>query len=218
MKFLVDEFGGHTGVKALITEDTKGDKKYYIKGRFAQAELKNRNGRIYPRSVMEEAVKGYQKLIKANRAVSELNHPEQPSVNLERVSHMTESLEWDGNDVIGKARILTQLPQGIIAKGLIDEGVQLGVSTRGLGNLIEKDNANVVQPGFIMTAIDIVSDPSAPDAFVTAVMESASWVYNAGTNSWMIADQMKKQIQKMSSKQVAENQAAFFESFLRRIK
>lgn len=212
MKFLVEKV-----CDDLITEQTR-DKKYYIKGIFAQAETRNRNGRSYPRSVMENALTNYMKVVEDRRAIGELNHPNHPQPNLERASHIIETLDWDGNNVVGKARIMTEMPMGKIAKGLIDEGVKIGVSTRGLGSLVERNGTNIVQNDFTMTAIDIVGDPSAPDAFVEGIMEGAEWIYNVATNSWILAEQVKKTINKMTAKQVAEKQAKLFENFLNNIK
>lgn len=212
MKFLVEKV-----CDDLITEQTR-DKKYYIKGVFAQAEVKNRNGRSYPRQVMENALSNYMKVVEDRRAIGELNHPNHPQPNLERASHIIESLTWDGNNIMGKARVMTEMPMGKIAKGLIDEGVKIGVSTRGLGSLVERNGMNIVQNDFTMTAIDIVGDPSAPDAFVEGIMENANWIYDASSNSWMIAEQVKKEVKRMSSKQLAEAQSKLFEMFLKNIK
>ena len=180
--------------------------------------MKNRNGRSYPRSVMENALNQYSKLVEDKRALGELNHPSHPNVNLERASHIIESLEWDGNNIMGKARIMTEMPMGKIAKGLLDEGVKIGVSTRGLGSLQEKNGINVVQNDFTMTAIDIVGDPSAPDAFVEGIMEGAEWIYNAATNSWIVAEHVRKTINKMSAKQISDQKAVLFEQFLKSIR
>jgi hypothetical protein len=211
MKFLVEKV-----CDDLITEQTR-DKKYYIKGVFAQAEVKNRNGRSYPRQVMENALSNYMKVVEDRRAIGELNHPNHPQPNLERASHIIESLTWDGNNIMGKARVMTEMPMGKIAKGLIDEGVKIGVSTRGLGSLVERNGMNIVQNDFTMTAIDIVGDPSAPDAFVEGIMENANWIYDASSNSWMIAEQIKKEVKRMSNKQLAEAQSKLFEMFLKSI-
>lgn len=218
MKLLVDGIDYSEVEVATLTEEKTNQKKYYIKGIFAQAEQKNRNGRNYPRKALEKALESYASLINAKRALGELNHPDHPNVNLERASHLIESLTWEGNNVIGKARILTEMPMGKVAKGLIDEGVQLGVSTRGLGSLVERNGVKVVQDDYIMTAIDIVGDPSAPDAFVEGVMEDAEWVYNASTKSWMMAEQIRRDIKRMSTKQLAESQARMFQMFLSSLK
>jgi len=212
MKFLVEQVSSD-----ILTEQTR-DKKYYIKGVFAQAEVKNRNGRSYPKAVMEGALTNYQKLVEAKRAIGELNHPSHPQPNLERASHIIESLTWDGNNVIGKARIMTEMPMGKIAKSLIDEGVSIGVSTRGLGSLVERNGMNVVQNDFTMTAIDIVGDPSGPSCWVQGLREGAEWIYNSTSNSWELAEQLNKIIDKSSRQFVAENQIKMFEYFLRNIK
>lgn len=158
-----------------LIEGTGDAKKYYIEGIFAQANTPNRNGRIYPLSVMESAIDSFQDTIKSKRAMGELNHPQGPTINLDRVSHLIESLSFKGNDVYGKAKIL-DTPMGKIAKNLIDEGVQLGVSTRGLGSL--KTNGRgiqEVQSDFRMNTVDIVADPSAPSAFVNGILEGTEY-------------------------------------------
>ena len=217
MKLLIDGNEPSQSVET-ITEQVGQDKKYYIEGIFAQAEKKNRNGRMYPKKVLEKAVDEYQGLIKAKRAISELNHPQSPTPNPERASHLIESLKWEGNDVIGKARVLTTLPMGKIVKGLIDEGIQLGVSTRGLGSIMMREGVNIVQPDFTMTAIDVVGDPSAPDAFVRGLMESAEWVFDATTNSWVIAESIRNEIRKSTTATVIANQILYFQRFLNSIK
>ena len=217
MKLLIDGNEPSQSVE-IITEQVGQDKKYYIEGIFAQAEKKNRNGRMYPKKVLEKAVDEYQGLIKAKRAISELNHPQSPTPNPERASHLIESLKWEGNDVIGKARVLTTLPMGKIVKGLIDEGIQLGVSTRGLGSIMMREGVNIVQPDFTMTAIDVVGDPSAPDAFVRGLMESAEWVFDATTNSWVIAESIRNEIRKSTTATVIANQILYFQRFLNSIK
>jgi len=211
MKLLIEE-PVHLIESAKLAEDS--EKKYYIQGIFAQAELKNRNGRLYPKAVMENAVEAYQKLIEGRASTGELNHPDHPNVNLERASHIIESLKWDGNNVMGKARILTTMPKGGIVKSLIDEGVRLGVSTRGLGSLSERSGARVVQGDFILTAIDIVGDPSAPDAFVTGLMEGADWVWNASAKAWVMAEQTKRIVESSTRKALDERKARLFERFL----
>jgi len=204
-------------VKILI-EGVDASKKYYISGIFAQAEVKNRNGRIYPKPVMENAIGKFQPMITSKRAIGELNHPAGPMVNPERASHLIESLSWSGNDVIGKAKILTSLPMGAIAKGLIDEGVSFGVSTRGLGTVVDNNGMKVVQNDFMLNTIDIVGDPSAPDAFVEGIMEDKEWILDVTTGSWIIAEKIKSSIKKMTAKQVMENKLSLFSEFLNQIK
>lgn len=206
-------------VDHVIVESKRGVKDYFIEGIFMQAETPNRNGRLYPRTTMESQIQKYNELITAKRSLSELGHPSNPQVNLDKVSHLITKLymEDDGRTVTGKAKIL-DTPMGKIAKNLLDEGVKLGVSSRGLGSLQEKNGVNVVQPDFHLSAIDIVSDPSGPDCWVNGIMEGSEWIYNASTNSWMLAEQIKKNINKMSSKEVATKQARLFEHFLNSIK
>lgn len=218
MKLLVDGFDYNEIDTEVITEDSDAPKRYYIKGVFAQAETKNRNGRNYPKSAMENALTSYSKLITEKRATGELNHPEQPNVNLERASHIIESLDWDGNNIMGKARILTKLPMGKIAAGLLDEGVKVGVSTRGLGSLVENNGQKVVQDDYMMTAIDIVGDPSAPDAFVQGIMEGREWVLDSASNSWVLAEEIKTLVKKTPTKHLEEAKARAFAYFLRNLK
>lgn len=211
----------HVEEVKLIVEAKDGGKgkDYYIEGVYLQSNLKNRNGRMYPREIMEKEVKRYtNEYINKNRAYGELGHPDSPTINLDRVSHMIKSLKMEGNNWVGKAKIL-DTPYGKIVKALIDEGAQLGVSSRGLGSLVEKNGVNLVQDDFMLaTAADIVADPSAPDAFVEGVMEGKEWVYNASTKSWMMAEQIKSDIKRMTAKQVAESQAKMFDTFLSNLK
>lgn len=211
----------HTEEVKLIVEAAKGtgEKQYFIEGVFLQSNLKNRNGRIYPAEVMQKEVDRYSnEYIKKNRAFGELGHPDSPTINLDRVCMMTKSLKREGDNWIGKAKIM-DTPYGKIVKSLIDEGAQLGVSSRGLGSLVQKNGVQMVQDDFMLaTAADIVADPSAPDAFVEGIMEGKEWVYNASTKSWIIAEQIKSDIQKMTAKQVAENQARMFDAFLNSLK
>ena len=165
-----------------ITEVKKdGDKSYKIKGIFLQADIKNRNGRIYPMEILAKEVNKYNRnFIRENRAYGELGHPDGPTVNLERVSHITTSLVPDGKNFIGEAKIM-DTPMGKIVKNLMDEGCKLGVSSRGMGSLQQKNGANYVKDDFYLaTAADIVADPSAPNAFVEGVMEGKEWVWNNG--------------------------------------
>ena len=164
----------------VLTEAKDGKKKYVIEGIFAQANAKNRNGRIYPLDVMESAIEKYNNTqVSKGRAVGELNHPEGPTVNLDKVSHKIEKLQVEGNDVMGKATVL-DTPMGMIVQGLLEGGVQLGVSTRGMGSLQQQNDAMVVKNDFLLNAIDIVQDPSAPSAFVNGIMEGVEWVWNNG--------------------------------------
>ncbi len=202
----------------ILTEEKNGKKSYAIEGIFMQAETKNRNGRIYPRDVMEAAVDKYntEQVVKG-RAVGELNHPEGPTVNLDKVSHKIESLDWRGNDVVGKARILNT-PMGEIVKGLLDGGVNLGVSTRGMGSLQQSGGAMVVKPDFFLNAVDIVQDPSAPSAFVNGVMEGVEWVWNNGIIEAQTIEKMETEIIKAPRADLYETQVREFKNFLSLVK
>ena len=165
-----------------LEEEKNGKKGLYIEGIFMQGDIKNRNGRMYPKDVLQKEVNRYNKeYIDKNRAYGELGHPQGPTINLERVSHMITQLQQDGSNFVGKAKIMTNTPYGQIVKSLIDEGAQLGVSSRGMGSLKQKNGANEVQGDFYLaTAADIVADPSAPNAFVNGVMESKEWIWDNG--------------------------------------
>lgn len=165
----------------VLTEGTGSNKQYFIEGIFLQADIKNRNGRIYPSAVLRAETDRYIKeYVETNRALGELGHPTNPSINLDRVSHKIISLREDGSNIIGRAKIM-DTPFGKIVKNLMDEGVKLGVSSRGLGSLQEKNGAKVVCEDFrLITAADIVADPSAPDAFVSNLMENKEWVWENG--------------------------------------
>lgn len=203
----------------VVTEATKdGGKKYAIEGVFMSAEQKNRNGRIYPRPVMESAVNKYvTEQVSKGRAVGELNHPEGPTVNLDKVSHKIDTLEWKGNDVVGKATIL-ETPMGQIVKGLLDGGVKLGVSTRGMGSLESRGGAMVVKPDFLLNAVDIVQDPSAPSAFVNGVMEGVEWVWNNGIIEPQAIEKIETEIKKAPRADLYETQVREFKNFLSLLK
>ena len=165
----------------VITEGKGDSKKLYIEGVFLQSELKNRNGRMYPFSVLEKEVSRYnEEYIKTSRALGELGHPDGPTVNLDRVSHRITSLSAEGTNFVGRAQIL-DTPMGQIAKSLLEEGVKLGVSSRGMGSIDKREDVNVVMDDFMLaTAADIVADPSAPDAFVNGIMEGKEWAWDNG--------------------------------------
>lgn len=218
MNFLLDTQITESTVKVLTEASSSGEKKYFIEGIFAQAELQNRNGRIYPKSVLENAVSKYQPMIEARRALGELNHPPHPNVNPERASHLIEKLVWEGNNVMGRAKILTSLPMGKIAKGLVDEGVSFGVSTRGMGSISEKSGIKMVQDDFVLNTIDMVSDPSGIDCWVEGIMEGKEWVFDAATGNWQMAENMQKAVKAMSTKQLQEQKLAMFAKFLNAIK
>jgi hypothetical protein len=204
---------------SFITEaGENGKKSYVIEGVFMQAESKNRNGRIYPRVVMESAVSKYNtEQVITGRAVGELNHPEGPTINLDKVSHKIEDLHWDGNNVMGKATILST-PMGEVVKGLLDGGVKLGVSTRGMGSLEKINNAMVVKDDFILNAIDIVQDPSAPGAFVNGVMEGVEWIWNNGIIESRAIEQMETEIKKTARANLYEAEVREFKNFLSLLK
>lgn len=185
----------------ILTEDTdKGEKKYFIEGVFLQGNLQNRNGRVYPMEILDKEAERYNKsFIEQKRAFGELGHPEGPTINLERVSHMITSLKKEGDNYIGKAKVM-DTPYGKIVKNLIDEGAKLGVSSRGIGSLEEKRGVNYVKDDFqLATAADIVADPSAPDAFVNGILEGKEWVYQAGllvTKNTVKAEEMVEETKK----------------------
>jgi len=206
-------------VQYVTEAKENGEKQHYIHGIFLQSERKNRNGRIYPKNVMEKEVNRYiAEVMHKNRAYGELGHPEGPQINLDRVSHIITELKWDGDNVIGKAK-LTDTPMGNIARGLLGSGANLGVSSRALGSL-QPDNrtgAMIVQPDLrLATAADIVADPSAPDAFVEGIMEGVEWIYDYAKGSWHEEklDNMKRAIHKMSITQLEEQKLAIFENYI----
>jgi hypothetical protein len=203
-----------------ITEDvnSSGKKSTYIRGPFMQAEKANRNGRMYPKGTLEKEVERYQNMISEKRSLGELGHPPNPTVNLNQVSHLITRLDWDGNNVIGEAKIL-DTPMGKIAKNFIEEGVRLGVSSRGVGSLSEgKDGIKIVQPDFHLATVDIVADPSAPDAFVEGIMENAEWICNNGIWTQVQIDQAREQFKKVPSARLEEEKLKLFEKFLAKIK
>jgi hypothetical protein len=183
----------------IITEERNGIKTLYIQGPFLQAEVTNRNGRNYPLSIMEREVRRYNdSFISKGRALGELGHPDGPTVNLDRVSHMITSLHREGNNFIGKAKLL-DTPMGNIAKSLLGEGVTLGVSSRGIGSLVEKNGIKYVGEDFMLaTAADIVADPSAPDAFVQGIMEGKEWVWDGGILKEMNAAETRQKIERLT--------------------
>lgn len=203
-------------VEYLTEEQEDGKKSYKIKGIFMQADLKNRNGRIYPMEILQKEVNRYNKeYIKENRAFGELGHPDGPTVNLERASHMITALYPDGKNFIGEAKILGT-PMGNIVKNLMDEGAKLGVSSRGMGSLDQKNGANYVRNDFYLaTAADIVADPSAPSAFVEGIMEGKEWVWDHGTLVEAELAQAKRRIETKVRKKQALEEALEFAKFLK---
>ena len=205
-------------IQYLVEEDkSTGVKTHFIQGVFMQAEQKNRNGRIYPLGIMTNEVTRYNKdLVSRNRALGELNHPQGPTVNLDRVSHMIKELKVQGNDVVGKAKLL-DTPMGNIAKNLVSEGAQLGVSSRGMGSLEERNGANYVKDDFMLSAVDIVADPSAPGAFVNGIMEGKEWIWDNGVIREKQINEYQKMIEKASSRELEEKAIYAFEDFLSRL-
>ena len=209
---LITEMTEDIKLLAEVNEKT-GEKDYYIEGVFMQAAQKNRNGRVYPTEVLMNEVKRYTKeYVNKNRAMGELNHPQGPTVNLDRVSHMIKELNVQGDDVYGKAKIM-DTPMGKIAKNLIDEGAKLGVSSRGMGSLKEKDGVNEVQKDFMLAAVDIVADPSAPNAFVNGIMEGAEWMWD-GVLKQKTIECYKEEIEKTSKKDLEEKALKLFTNFM----
>ena len=201
-----------------LVEEANGKKSYKIKGVFLQSDIKNRNGRIYENDILSKEVDRYSKeFIDKKRAFGELGHPDGPTVNLERVSHMITSLKGEGKNFIGEAKIM-DTPYGKIVKGLIDEGAQLGVSSRGMGSLVQKNGSNYVGKDFYLaTAADIVADPSAPDAFVEGIMENKEWIWDNGEIKAKDIEEYKRYIEKAKSIQLAEAKANVFANFLEKL-
>ena len=203
----------------IIEQDEKsGNKNYKIKGIFMQADIKNRNGRIYPMEVLQKEVKRYNKqYINEKRAFGELGHPDGPTVNLERASHMITALYPDGKNFIGEAKILGT-PMGEIVKSLMDDGAKLGVSSRGMGSLDQKNGANYVRNDFYLaTAADIVADPSAPNAFVEGIMEGKEWVWNNGSLVEAELERAKRRINERVRKRQANEDTLEFLRFLKKL-
>tara|TARA_B100000287_G_scaffold339987_1_gene326308 strand:+ start:827 stop:1471 length:645 start_codon:yes stop_codon:yes gene_type:complete len=212
MRLIAEEI---TQVK-FLTEDNEGKKNHYIEGVFLQAEIENKNGRKYPFKTLQREVAKYdESSIRKGRALGELGHPDGPSINLDRVSHKIESLKEDGNNFIGRAKIL-DTPMGNIAKSLLDEGVSLGVSSRGMGSLKKESNCNIVQDDFMLaTAADIVADPSAPDAFVDGIMEGKEWVWDNGILKESAVAEIKQEIDQATLINIQERKVSAFKTFLR---
>ena len=203
----------------ILTEETKGKKDYKIKGVFMQADIKNRNGRIYPVETLAKEVRRYTKeFIEKKRAFGELGHPDGPTVNLERVSHMITSLKPEGKNFIGEAKVM-DTPYGKIVKNLIDEGAVLGVSSRGMGSIQQQGGRNLVGKDFYLaTAADIVADPSAPDAFVEGIMEGKEWVWDNGVLKSVTVEQYKSEIEKAKRQELAEKKSKIFADFMSKLK
>jgi hypothetical protein len=216
MKLIREEL---VDTKFIVEEKLGKKKEYFIEGIFLQSELKNRNGRMYPEQVMDREVGRYIKeYVEKHRAYGELGHPDTPSINLDRVSHLIVGLRKEGTNYIGKAKIL-ETPMGNIARGLLDGGANLGVSSRALGTLKESDGVQVVQDDFMLsTAADIVADPSAPDAYVRGIMENKEWVFVDGKFVEQQIEEAKRIIRKASSRQLEEAKILAFQNFLSKIR
>ena len=206
-------------VKIITEANEMGGKNFYIEGIFMQAEQKNRNGRIYPLEVLQKETDRYvTESVMKNRAYGELGHPDGPTINLERVSHITKSLRQEGNNFVGKAKIM-DTPYGNIVKNLMNEGAVVGVSTRGMGSLVEgKDGTKIVGNDFYLaTCSDIIADPSAPDAYVRGIMENKEWVWDNGIIKEIDITRQKHVIQKSSQKDLEENMIKVFKDFISKL-
>jgi len=200
-----------------LTEEKDGKKHYVIEGIFMQADAKNRNGRIYPKAVMEAAVDKYNReQVSKGRAVGELNHPDGPTINLDKVSHKITELRWEGSNVVGKAQIL-DTPMGQIVRGLMEGGVQLGVSSRGMGSLVQKGGINYVGNDFQLATVDIVQDPSAPEAFVNGIMEGVEWIWDNGILKAQEIEQFETEIKEAVKTGNPDLQMKAFKDFLSKL-
>ena len=208
----------YENLEYIAEANADGEKEFFIEGVFMQANQKNRNGRMYPTDILEREVERYNKeYVEKNRAFGELGHPQGPTINLERVSHMIKSLTKEGDNFMGKAKIMDS-PYGNIVKNLIKEGASLGVSSRGMGSLKSKNGVNEVQGDFYLaTAADIVADPSAPDAFVEGIMEGVEWVYEGGKWVEHFVDQAQQEVHAASKADLEQVKLQVFENFLKRL-
>ena len=211
---LISEFNDYAVEPVIVESNENGKKDYFIEGIFMQSEIKNRNGRIYPKEVIQKEVKRYNKeFVEQDRAFGELGHPEGPTINLDKVSHMITKLEEEGNNFVGRAKILST-PNGQIVKNLIDDGAKLGVSSRGLGSLESKGNAQYVKDDFqLATAGDIVADPSAPEAFVEGIMEGVEWVYESGILKARDIDEMQRELKTARLNDLEETKLKLWKRF-----
>ena len=213
---LISEY--HDSNIQVITEaKSDGKKEYFIEGVFMQADKKNRNGRIYERSILEGAVNKYvEEQVKTGRAVGELNHPDGPGINLDKVSHRITELRFEGSDVIGKASIL-QTPMGKIVEGLLEGGVKLGVSSRGMGSLEKKNGVMQVGKDFMLATVDIVQDPSAPEAFVNGIMEGVDWVWDNGILKPQEIEKIETEIKEARNMRSSDIEIKAFKNFLSKL-
>ena len=216
MKLISEHFSDD--VEYITEQKEDGNKNYKLKGIFLQSEIKNRNGRVYPFEVLDKEVQRYNKeFIEKNRAYGELGHPEGPTVNLDKVSHMVTSLEPDGKNFIGEAKVMST-PMGKIVQNIMDDGGKLAVSSRGMGSLTKKGGANYVNNDFYLaTAADIVADPSAPNAFVQGIMEGKEWIWNNGLLQEQEVAELKDEMERNVRSRNANYQALAFAKFLKKL-
>lgn len=211
MKLIVEQV---EDVQYITEEADNGEKKVFIEGIFMQAEKENRNRRIYPKKILESAVNKYvSEQVSTGRAVGELNHPEGPQINLDKVSHRITELRWENNDVYGKAQIL-KTPMGEIVSGLIEGGVKLGVSSRGMGSIEEKNNKTYVKDDFMLASVDIVQDPSAQEAFVNGIMEGVEWIVTPDGKYQQFAENTRKKIHNTPRNSLPQAQLEAWANFL----
>tara|TARA_R110002153_G_scaffold89582_1_gene219174 strand:+ start:648 stop:1292 length:645 start_codon:yes stop_codon:yes gene_type:complete len=214
MKFIVEHLEQELN---YLTEEKNGKKQTFIEGVFMQADKLNKNKRIYPKSILEKATNKYIKeQVRTGRAVGELNHPDGPSINLDKVSHRITELKFEGNNVVGKALVL-DTPMGNIVKGLVEGGCKLGVSSRGMGTVENKNGQTVVKDDFVLSTVDIVQDPSAPQAFVDGIMEGVEWIVESGVFVPQQIEKYETEIRKASSSELAEAQRRIFSDFLSKL-
>ena len=215
MKLILEQ--QDSNIQVITESKQNGKKDVFIEGIFMMADSKNRNGRIYESKILQPAVNKYvEEQVKTGRAVGELNHPEGPTINLDKVSHLITKLEWNGTNVVGKAKIL-DTPMGQIVKGLLEGGVKLGVSSRGMGSLEQREGRSFVGSDFQLATVDIVQDPSAPSAFVNGIMEGVEWIYENGILKPQEIEKIETEIKRTPKAQLAEAQVRVFQHFLSKL-
>ena len=212
---LISEFNDYSVSPVIVEENEQGKKEYFIEGVFMQSDIKNRNGRVYPKEIMKAEVDRYvNEFVKKDRAFGELGHPDGPTINLDKVSHLITKLEEDGKNFVGRAKILST-PNGQIVRNLIDDGAKLGVSSRGLGSLEQKNGAQYVKGDFqLATAADIVADPSAPEAFVEGIMEGVEWIYENGILKAQDVEAMRKEMRTAKLNKLEETKLNLWKKFV----
>lgn len=212
---LISEFNDYSVSPVIVEENEQGKKEYFIEGVFMQSDIKNRNGRVYPKDIMKAEVDRYvNEFVKKDRAFGELGHPDGPTINLDKVSHLITKLEEDGKNFVGRAKILST-PNGQIVRNLIDDGAKLGVSSRGLGSLEQKNGAQYVKGDFqLATAADIVADPSAPEAFVEGIMEGVEWIYENGILKAQDVEAMQQELRTAKLNKLEETKLNLWKKFV----